>query len=712
MLVRLKLENFRKAVSEETIFTPGINLFRGVNEAGKTTRLEAISYALFGSRSLRTPLEQCVTWGTDVKKLRVTLVLTAGGVKHTFTRSKSGAEVRLNDSAVPFVTGQTEVSNFAASLLGADASTANSLLMASQNRLRGALEEGPKALSQMIEDLAGFDTFDRILDAASKKLALGSASLLEAQLKGAENTLAAATANLPAKPDEDAHALSLKALEAKAAAIEASLPSLRELAKTAVNRWQEASDLYLRKRVMAGKVDELLRNVGQAQDQVSILTKNTDKVVDVGQIEVLKARIVEAEGHAARVAAYIQFLSIPEGPVWKGDKSSFDMCRNICQTKISQLEKEAIQLRFDVKTLNSQRFDSTTCSKCGQALPDIDNIVATNTAIDKKLVEIATLLAANEVNLALETKDRGRFNNIEAHAKRLESIYKKLIGYCLFDDDQYPARAVWDGTKPDGFAPDVSLLRQQLTAVEAEVKALETSRAQLAWAKEQLDKIVRMYNEAEIVLREFVAPNDDDILALTTDKDKALEDVSIVEGEAYLIRHKAVELDREFQVAVRMWDMAKERVNDANKTIEACKADLASLGFNNALVAKLRKIRPVIANKLWNTVLASVSVMFSQMRKEESWVTKDSGGFKVNGQAVESLSGSTLDILGLSVRCALLRTFLPQCGLLVLDEPCASMDDGRTEALLGFLKSVGFQQTLLVSHEEVSESVADNLIQL
>jgi DNA repair exonuclease SbcCD ATPase subunit len=712
MLVRLKLENFRKAVSEETIFTPGINLFRGVNEAGKTTRLEAISYALFGSRSLRTPLEQCVTWGTDVKKLRVTLVLTAGGVKHTFTRSKSGAEVRLNDSDSPFVTGQTEVSNFAASLLGADASTANSLLMASQNRLRGALEEGPKALSQMIEDLAGFDTFDRILEAASKKLALGSASLLEAQLKGAENTLAAATANLPAKPDEDAHALSLKALEAKAAAIEASLPSLRELAKTAVNRWQEASDIYLRKRVMAGKVDELLRNVGQAQDQVSILTKNTDKVVDVGQIEVLKARIVEAEGHAARVAAYIQFLSIPEGPVWKGDKSSFDMCRNICQTKISQLEKEAIQLRFDVKTLNSQRFDSTTCSKCGQALPDIDNIVATNTAIDKKLVEIATLLAANEVNLALETKDRGRFNNIEAHAKRLESIYKKLIGYCLFDDDQYPARAVWDGTKPDGFAPDVSLLRQQLTAVEAEVKALETSRAQLAWAKEQLDKIVRMYNEAEIVLREFVAPSDDDTLALTTDKDKALGDVSIAEGEAYLIRHKAVELDREFQVAVRMWDMAKERVNDANKTIEACKADLASLGFNNALVAKLRKIRPVIANKLWNTVLASVSVMFSQMRKEESWVTKDSGGFKVNGQAVESLSGSTLDILGLSVRCALLRTFLPQCGLLVLDEPCASMDDGRTESLLGFLKSVGFQQTLLVSHEEVSESVADNLIQL
>ena len=49
MLVRLKLENFREAVSEEIVFTPGINLFKGPNESGKSTRLEAISYALFGS---------------------------------------------------------------------------------------------------------------------------------------------------------------------------------------------------------------------------------------------------------------------------------------------------------------------------------------------------------------------------------------------------------------------------------------------------------------------------------------------------------------------------------------------------------------------------------------------------------------------------------------------------------------------------------------
>jgi len=39
-------------------------------------------------------------------------------------------------------------------------------------------------------------------------------------------------------------------------------------------------------------------------------------------------------------------------------------------------------------------------------------------------------------------------------------------------------------------------------------------------------------------------------------------------------------------------------------------------------------------------------------------------------------------------------------------------DEERSESMLGFLKSVDFRQTLLVSHEEISTSVADNLIVL
>jgi DNA repair exonuclease SbcCD ATPase subunit len=142
------------------------------------------------------------------------------------------------------------------------------------------------------------------------------------------------------------------------------------------------------------------------------------------------------------------------------------------------------------------------------------------------------------------------------------------------------------------------------------------------------------------------------------------------------------------------------------------KADLASLHFNNNLLKKVRSARPVIADQLWSSVLMAVSTMFSQMRGEKTVVTKDKEGFKANGQCVESLSGSTLDLLGLAIRVALIKTFLPACPFVILDEPAHGCDEDRTTSLLGFLAGAGFQQTIIVTHDDTSEAVADSLITL
>jgi hypothetical protein len=40
------------------------------------------------------------------------------------------------------------------------------------------------------------------------------------------------------------------------------------------------------------------------------------------------------------------------------------------------------------------------------------------------------------------------------------------------------------------------------------------------------------------------------------------------------------------------------------------------------------------------------------------------------------------------------------------------MDEDRTQATMGFLVSAGFDQMLVVTHEDLSEQVADNLIEL
>jgi len=90
----------------------------------------------------------------------------------------------------------------------------------------------------------------------------------------------------------------------------------------------------------------------------------------------------------------------------------------------------------------------------------------------------------------------------------------------------------------------------------------------------------------------------------------------------------------------------------------------------------------------------------------------DGQHFTVDTHSIAGLSGSTLDLLGLSIRLALTRTFLPMAPFLILDEPFAAMDEERTAASLAFIASAGFKQTLLVTHEEMSESVAAGLITL
>ena len=130
----------------------------------------------------------------------------------------------------------------------------------------------------------------------------------------------------------------------------------------------------------------------------------------------------------------------------------------------------------------------------------------------------------------------------------------------------------------------------------------------------------------------------------------------------------------------------------------------------NALLKALRTVKPQLANQVWQTVCSTVSHYFSLMRNQPSVVSKEAAGFAVDGHDTESLSGSTLDILGLAIRIALTKTFMPTCRFLLLDEPFAASDAERTAQALGFISSVGFDQVVIITHEDATEAVADNLI--
>lgn len=708
MIQNLSLQNFRKVVSDEMTFLPGMNILRGANEISKTTRVEALVYAMFGTKALRTSIDDCVTWGCDVKSLKVSVTLRLGGEGYTITRSKGGAEVVKNGSV--FVTGQTEVSNFVAQLIGADAATAAKLFLAGQNSIRGALEEGPKALAQMIEELAGFSAFDQILEAASQKLALGSPSLLEERLKGATATLAAATEALPAAQDEAAHVAEVATLTKQIEEARNSIAPLAKISDELTVKHRDASAKFVRKMDMQQAASLAADAYKAAEVQVEALREAAAVEVEVSAIERLKTQIAEADNYESRKIAYDKFLALPDGmrcetpeAIFEKDAIEGGAARKSHEKRLSEIDSALSKLAF-------QRINHDKCDKCGQDITHLTTVKETNDRVDAETARLNAERALVQVRVDAAVELDNWVSATRSFAAKFNAGMRGIESFVSLDDTTYPPSAVWVGSTPTNPAPHAP--RRELEELKVKVKGVEAAKAKLELALEQAAKAEGVSKRAIDALAAVDAPDSAEILRLTKECEQALIKAQAAEGHVILLTQQVGMIQQSFNQAKQLWASAQARITDAQAVIDACNKDLGSLGFNNALVKKLRTIRPMIADRLWSTVLASVSVMFSQIRGEASIVTKEKAGFIVNGQAVESLSGSTLDALGLALRCALIRTFIPNCGLLVLDEVAAGMDETRTQAMLGFLQGLGMEQVLLVTHEEISSAIADNIIEL
>jgi len=82
----------------------------------------------------------------------------------------------------------------------------------------------------------------------------------------------------------------------------------------------------------------------------------------------------------------------------------------------------------------------------------------------------------------------------------------------------------------------------------------------------------------------------------------------------------------------------------------------------------------------------------------------------IDGKVVDAYSGSTKDSLGLAIRLMLQKTFLPSVGFLLLDEAAAACDDVRESDMLAVLASSGVDQVILVTHSDLADTFAANVI--
>ena len=716
MIKSIHLKWFRRHEELHIDFSTGLNVLRGNNESGKSTTIEGVLYALYGAKALRDSLAETVTWGHKESELWARAVISINNIDYVFTRSKSGAEcVYAGADGKPVkVTGQNEVTSFSADLLGADARTAGLLMLSSQSGIRGALDDGPTAVSGLMGKLADFDLIDRLVAAADEKLLTGSAVPFQAKLAAAEAEVVAATEALPdehlADGFEELRLNYVAQIAEIQGRIDGDIAANLKAAETAYVEGKLAWEKYnaIRESIstLLGQIETVERNLATARAVAA-------SAPPPETIQKLRDQVEQEKNLAALMSAHVAVTGLPKYPevFWDQSKSTLVVELERLRAEEARLAMLARDENVAANNVRKGVITSGKCPTCGHAHKsdeDIkahnDNVAAAAAVHDAKYKEhiaAKALLAPDIAAMTKLLKDGAVFEELG------KSLFSKDVPISI-DVDVYPPKITWTGAVP-------SVVNQGATKrALQDLLELEREATVATGRVETLVATLAGYNlkgaALEADAQAVVLPKDLEALRAAYHMAVGARDELV--GRVDTLKTHAAGAERQRDEAKRAYEAGKARLANAQARVVECQEDLKKLARNNQLVTKLKKLKPMITDSLWNTVLAAVSNFFSTLRGEKSLVTKSPNGFKVNGQSVESLSGSTIDVLALAIRVALTKTFIPHASFMVLDEPAHGCDTTRTASVLGFLSSVGFAQTLLASHDELSEAVADNVIAL
>jgi DNA repair exonuclease SbcCD ATPase subunit len=676
MLKSLTLKNFRKHEDLTLNFGKGLTVIRGENEKGKTSISEAILYALFGATMLREPLDMVVTYDKPETSLKVTLEFEVSGVSYIISRGKSGAELRYEDQ---FVTGQKETRLFVEKLLSCTAATANRLMFANQSDIRGVLSEGGSAANGLVETLAQLGLIEQLINKIQEQLPSGNTKAIEAQIE----TLKETAVEVPEVPNKYAISQAEAVIAQIAQKIGSSESSIRPDQEVAI--W---ADAIQRKNAVEAEISRLTARKAQIS---AILSKRV--TLPAFTLEGLQQARKDAANLAEQARRWkASKVRFPTCEVeWDGDFDSAKAYRVEMEEAVAKLTADVTSISQQIEIEKVKRINEKVCAFCKKDLSEVAEVATLNSQVDQR---IATL-AANLANIKQQLEEsKSNLKSIKLVIAVTETCYQ-LAGEYWDLTSSIPPKPVWKG------APATAPGSIDISGMEKE------------WETYQQTLADRRALERE--LESFVIPTVPD----TSTEEQLLEEQKRIKQELQTLR---IELEKakaelskiaaayEAAISARQAALAMKEAN--SKAIADLTATRNQMLKHNDLIRKLRLARPEIAASMWGVVLGAVSHYFTKARGEESIVTRTAEGFKVNGKSIAGLSGSTNDMLGLAIRMALSKLFLPNASFLFLDESFSACDSGRELAGIATLASAGFEQVLLVTHSDLPEQIADTLIQL
>lgn len=691
-LNKIKLEYFLKHEHLELEFTDGLNTIRGKNEIGKSSLIEGLGYNLFGSAALEGTLEETLNWNAKSKSaLKTFTEFEHAGSKFTCSRGDSGAELIRDGKVV--CTGHKEVTAYIESMLGIPKGRSKDIVLANQNAIRGVLSLGPTAAADFIEKLADFSQVDGLIKQLSTRLTTGSTKALEEQLALAQANLDACV--IPPVPD---HTQLLSELGEQLTEATAQVSQLRNLHQDQKIKFDAASAEQKRLNadidVAQGRINSVAQQIKDAELVLALKSQNE------ASLQVVNESLAEAAKRRIYDKLLVLMKTRTSGPVWAGSVEDFNTARGAAAVALRETQDQIVALTAQRNALLGSKISAGKCPTCGTVIGDPEAAAAHNLKVDAE-AESLRLQIIGLGQTGKELSEEGQqYQQIADAQAQLEAWLLPNQAYVSKAEGELPMELGWVGGCPQVVVGEPQLMAEAARLSDAIGRAGDAANA-IANLQFQSEQHQEALAAADSLLQQvvLVAPDAELLLQAGARGDAAAA-----------LRANIRRLEDEVTAAKTLAAAKVEEQGRLMCSVTALNTSISTQRADTVFLKAVKDARVLVAEKLWGVVMGGVSNYFSRLRGVPSIVVRTANGFAVDGKTSRP-SGSTLDILGLALRIVVSKVFA-NCGLMVIDEPSSGCDKGRTANMAAVMMGSGFDQVIWVSHSDIAEAGAVNLIEL
>ncbi len=749
MIRSIELINWKTHRNTKLDFKNGVNVLIGIMGAGKSSVLDAISFALFGTfpalKSRKIASNDLITnRPEEEQEAKVRLEFEVDGNVYAVLRTinlRSSSTAKLERNGEYLQTQAERVNEEIGHLLKTDYETFSRAIYAEQNNLDYFLELTKSDRKKQIDGMLGLDQF-----AAAEDNATSLINSIKSMIGDEESTLAqidmkSYKAQLGKLGEElagmEKEQISLKATEKKTAA---DVDSIRK-------KLDEAKALQSKKAVLEKEIAAINGKTAAMEDEIAKINKlNIDS-------ESVKAGLKAAKESKAAVETALDKLGTD---LKDATSKAASLSTAIESNEKKAKDRDAILAKIKGKTVDAS---NERVKKCEISLRELNDSMARNRALGKEvaawLEELKKHigkcpLCERELDGALKEKllkDKSALmGGIDKELSELGKRIPEAEAGLKAAKEEAVRVAVYTSKLKDyeGIENAIAKDRTELAAIKPKCSALEKDIKAKGLERDAFSESINKLNADMESTKRKAAYVDElaragTIVKRKTDEMKAIAvDDKLVDAMRGDLEGKAAELSgarARLSSSIKYTESLRSQIDEKAKQVanfEVIEARIAKrrdhIGNLNKFKSALMETEALLRNMLVSSINSLMNGLWPELypygdyrrirltsKKDDYLLEADlgRGGAEYWASVDAVASGGERTIACLAMRVAMSMVIVPNLKWIILDEPTHNLDSNGISRLINVLgenlpKVV--DQIFVITHEESMKQIGSAIV--